>query len=167
MQWWNNVPRYMYIYNKAKVLDEYLKAYRSGISVDDCTHDLLCVIEDVQQLRETEHAVMAMIDEDFAKLFDTLTGLLQAHCLRQIGCPHHGYIQWLFEDLGPNLVLIRTVDRDIWSTFLNGIKQGKGFSCPVATVIGAFVVRTWKKSRQAIASTAAVMNGNLALYPPC
>ena len=81
------------------------------------------------------------------------------HHLYQIGCPHQGYIQWLFEDLGPNSVLIKTVDRDIWSSFLNGIKQGKGFSCPVAIVIGAFIIRIWRKSRRATATTAPIEDG--------
>ena len=144
---------------KANVLEDYIKAYRAGISVDDCTHELLCAIEDIQQFWKSSSAAMAIIDDDFTKFFDTLSGLLQAHCLRQIGCPHQGYIQWLFEDLGPNSVLIKTVDRDIWSSFLNGIKQGKGFSCPVAIVIGAFIIRIWRKSRRATATTAPIEDG--------
>ena len=55
----------------------------------------------------------------------------------------------------------KEIDRDIWSTFLNGIKQGKGFSCPVATVVGAFIIRIWKKSRRATATTEAVTDGAL------
>ena len=65
-----------------------------------------------------------------------------------MGCPHHGYIDWLhvFDDLGPNTVIIKTVDYYIYSTFTNGLRQGKGFSCPVATVVAAYVVDKWIKN---------------------
>ena len=51
------------------------------------------------------------------------------------------------------------ISRWIWSSFLNGIKQGKGFSCPVAIVIGAFIIRIWRKSRRATATTAPIEDG--------
>ena len=106
---------------------------------------MLCAIEDNCQYGLKKGALLAVVDEDIAKFYDTISGLFQAHCLRQMGCPHHGYIDWLhvFDDLGPNTVIVKTVDYYIYSTFTNGLRQGKGFSCPAATIVAAYVVEKW------------------------
>ena len=107
---------------------------------------MLCAIEDNCQYGLKKGAILAIVDEDFEKFYDTISGLFQAHCMRQMGCPHHGYIDWLFDDLGPNTVIIKTVDYHVYSIFTNGLRQGKGFSCPVATIVATYVVNTWIKN---------------------
>merc|ERR1711938_392117 len=110
----------------------FVKAYRKGISCEEMTLTHLAIIEDNHQ---HQHNILGHIDDDEEKFYDRITLEYQCVSLLRLGCPKHGFVEWIAESMTNNHVPIITIVGIIEAIFLCGLKQGARDSCPIASAV--------------------------------
>ena len=90
--------------------------------------------------------MVSHLNFDFQKFYECIVAKLQCYALHKVGCPQHGNIKWAMDDLKTNTVYVKTVKAIIKLAFECGYRQGKGLSCPLASLIGRVIGEAWHQS---------------------
>ena len=67
----------------------------------------------------------------------------QLHLNFQISGTNAGYGEWIAEDQKESTVYIRSPEAQLITKFSYGLRQGKGFSCPLALLVGWELLKIW------------------------
>ena len=116
-----------------------IKAYTKNISVEETTLEHACAIEDSLQYG----TYLAEISDDMEKMYNMISNKYQLHLNLQATGTNYGYGEWIAEDQKESTVYVRSPEAQIITKFSYGLRQGKGFSCPLAILVAWELLYVW------------------------
>ena len=129
--------------NKAKILRNFIAAYRRGLGTPQLTLANQCAIEDANNRKRT------LLDQqdDFQKFFDACMAVFIQLSLRAYGLEKQGYVEWAAEATFDRPIhVITSVGVTAKVARSAGFLQGSAFSCKVVNfVAGILVMFLWIK----------------------
>lgn len=78
-------------------------------------------------------------------MYNVISLELILHMYSQVGGIEGGYDEWICEDYVESDVHVKSPEGMIHTTFSYGLRQGKGFSCPLALLVALALIQVWSK----------------------
>ena len=124
--------------NKAKILRNFIAAYRRGLGTPQLTLANQCAIEDANNRKRT------LLDQqdDFQKFFDACMAVFIQLSLRAYGLEKQGYVEWAAEATFDRPIhVITSVGVTAKVARSAGFLQGSAFSCKVVNFVAVAAPR--------------------------